>query len=773
MIKSLSLTNFRKHAELDLKFQEEGQLVLINGKNGVGKTSILEAITFALYGEGRAGRKNLDMLVKRGAELEGMSVEMSFTLGQDLYRIHRRRDGKNSTAVLYVNDSPLVEGPLGVTAEITALLGMDSQGFKLAVVAQQKDLDGLSSVRPAERAQMITRLLRLDVLTKAKDEANATFRKEREIFKELQTLSLLDSPKSDLQQLKTDLQTASLELSNSSQNLQTLKDSYATLEPVNARWVEANVAHQVAVSNYHKIESELKEIQNEYAQLVVPQELPQLNSDINQLSQKIVKVENEIAQAELYQKAVEQSRIISQDIISLEKKMLTKQNELKALPSFSQDLEQNYNNLLTAIKESDATLLKLQKDLTLASQLELDLTLKYKNNQNAEGLCEHCGQNISPQHQANQAKELNDQLAANNEILLKLRSELSLLEADRKQYSNQEAEYTQAINESKITTLTSKNLTEQIKELHLRILTLNKQLTNNPAKLPVGTLEELYEEKTNLATLASKLQRNLDYNQKREQVLSHKLKLQVNQISLESKLSLAKEELTAKLPNPQLQEEYQNLKTISEKIEQENLILTHWTVEIAKIQEQIASQEVALSKSLIREQARNQHQLNAINNANAATLLLDVSEKLAQEIRPLLEANVSNLLTLMSEGRFTQVQLSEEYEVTVLDDEKFRPLSELSGGEIDLVALALRLALADVVSSRHGSGGAGFLILDECFASQDQERRSTILSALRNLKTSYHQIFLVSHVENMEDYVDQVISISLNADRSETEIICS
>ena len=201
MIKSLSLTNFRKHAELDLKFQEEGQLVLINGKNGVGKTSILEAITFALYGEGRAGRKNLDMLVKRGAELEGMSVEMSFTLGQDLYRIHRRRDGKNSTAVLYVNDSPLVEGPLGVTAEITALLGMDSQGFKLAVVAQQKDLDGLSSVRPAERAQMITRLLRLDVLTKAKDEANATFRKEREIFKELQTLSLLDSPKSDLQQL--------------------------------------------------------------------------------------------------------------------------------------------------------------------------------------------------------------------------------------------------------------------------------------------------------------------------------------------------------------------------------------------------------------------------------------------------------------------------------------------------------------------------------------------------------------------------------------------
>jgi exonuclease SbcC len=194
---------------------------------------------------------------------------------------------------------------------------------------------------------------------------------------------------------------------------------------------------------------------------------------------------------------------------------------------------------------------------------------------------------------------------------------------------------------------------------------------------------------------------------------------------------------------------------------------------MAKTQEQIAQFQSSQARSLIREQSRNQHQLNALNNANAATLLLDVSEKLSQEIRPLLEASVSNLLATMSNGRFSSIKLSEEYEITVLDDEKYHELAELSGGEIDLVALALRLALAEVVSSRHGSGGAGFLILDECFASQDQERRSTILSALRNLKASYHQIFLVSHVENMEDYVDQVININLSADRTETEILCS
>ena len=47
------------------------------------------------------------------------------------------------------------------------------------------------------------------------------------------------------------------------------------------------------------------------------------------------------------------------------------------------------------------------------------------------------------------------------------------------------------------------------------------------------------------------------------------------------------------------------------------------------------------------------------------------------------------------------------------DDGKFEPLSELSGGERVLLALATRLALSAVVAGRHAGGGAGFLVLDE------------------------------------------------------------
>lgn len=773
MIKSLSLTNFRKHSELDLKFEEEGQLILIAGKNGVGKTSILEAITFALYGEGRLGRKNLDKIVKRGAELEGMSVEMGFTLGPDLYRVHRRRDGKNSTSVLYVNDSPLVEGALGVTAEITSLLGMDSQGFKLAVVAQQKDLDGLSSLRPAERAQMITRLLRLDILTKAKEEASAIFRKEREIFKELQTLSSLDPSLEDLKQLKLEEETVALELNNSAGNLLQLKENFDKLEPTNNKWIQANVSHQIASNNFDKVQGDLKTTQDQLASILIPDLLPEINSDIKQLSEKIIMIENQIAQAEVYNKNIEQARILTNDITSLEKKVLGKKKDLKLITPCPGDLELKLTKLSLELKELDLSLLAAQKDLTLVAQSKSELTAKLINNQKDEGNCDHCGQIISAEHRESQNIEL---LAEEVYINLKLEettSFLAKLEATHEKLSAEEFTLVERINLCKLDLLKRKNYIEQVAELELRVRALNDQLKKVPTSTPIGTLEELYEEKTNLATLASKLQRNIDYNQKREQMVSNKLRLQVDEIFLQGKILQAEKELAENTPTQELINEYQALKLTSEKIEQETLIHTHWTGVMAKTQEQIAQFQSSQARSLIREQSRNQHQLNALNNANAATLLLDVSEKLSQEIRPLLEASVSNLLATMSNGRFSSIKLSEEYEITVLDDEKYHELAELSGGEIDLVALALRLALAEVVSSRHGSGGAGFLILDECFASQDQERRSTILSALRNLKASYHQIFLVSHVENMEDYVDQVININLSADRTETEILCS
>ena len=96
-----------------------------------------------------------------------------------------------------------------------------------------------------------------------------------------------------------------------------------------------------------------------------------------------------------------------------------------------------------------------------------------------------------------------------------------------------------------------------------------------------------------------------------------------------------------------------------------------------------------------------------------AEVLERVATNLNQQIRPQLEGGISEILSRMSDGRFDAVHLDEDYTLSVRDDGQLRSLSEFSGGEIDLIALSVRLALAEVISERHGAGGAGFLILDE------------------------------------------------------------
>jgi len=143
-------------------------------------------------------------------------------------------------------------------------------------------------------------------------------------------------------------------------------------------------------------------------------------------------------------------------------------------------------------------------------------------------------------------------------------------------------------------------------------------------------------------------------------------------------------------------------------------------------------------------------------------VLEQVESTWAQQIKPSLEGTVSELASRLSDGRFDTVSFDPEYNVSVRDGGVLRQIGDLSGGEIDLISLAVRLGLSSVVSERHGSGGIGFLILDECFGSQDTGRRASIMNALRNLKSSHGQIFLISHVGGLEDSADAVVDVEVD-----------
>jgi exonuclease SbcC len=158
---------------------------------------------------------------------------------------------------------------------------------------------------------------------------------------------------------------------------------------------------------------------------------------------------------------------------------------------------------------------------------------------------------------------------------------------------------------------------------------------------------------------------------------------------------------------------------------------------------------------------RSDYQHRGTVAAKASSLLSELEKQLGANIRPTLEGASSDLLNRLSEGRFTSIKLDKAYTPTVLDDGKHRPLGDLSGGEQDLVALAIRLSVSDIVGERSGVG-VGFLILDEIFGSQDHSRRESILSVLRSLRGRYGQIWCISHVGGIEDVADRVLEVEVN-----------
>ena len=83
----LRLVNFRQHAETELAF---GQGITgIFGPNGSGKTTILEAIAWAIYGV-QAVRGDKDSIRRLGAKgRQGVEVELEFRLGAHEYRVTR------------------------------------------------------------------------------------------------------------------------------------------------------------------------------------------------------------------------------------------------------------------------------------------------------------------------------------------------------------------------------------------------------------------------------------------------------------------------------------------------------------------------------------------------------------------------------------------------------------------------------------------------------------------------------------------------------------
>ncbi|MBI3962349.1 MAG: hypothetical protein HY335_06340, partial [Deinococcus sp.] len=181
---------------------------------------------------------------------------------------------------------------------------------------------------------------------------------------------------------------------------------------------------------------------------------------------------------------------------------------------------------------------------------------------------------------------------------------------------------------------------------------------------------------------------------------------------------------------------------------------------------QVEAEERRLSDGL-RELAERRQELMTLEVLDKA--YTDLRTDLSSRIRPELSRVASRHLALLTEGLYTALELDEEYNVYIIQDGEWFPLSRFSGGEGDVANLSLRLAISEMIADRSGTQ-LSLLILDEIFGSLDDTRQHNVVQMLRGLSNRFEQIILITHVDTVRHAADAVLRVEYNEQKRESTV---
>ncbi|MGH9887771.1 MAG: AAA family ATPase, partial [bacterium] len=166
-----NFTSFRTRQRLDLN---DSDLFAIAGPTGSGKSSLLDALVFALYGRVPRMGKSCAEMISLGRDR--MSVSLDFRCGDGRFRVTRvlRRTGRTEAQLERIHEDgaeALADGVRKVDEEIQRILGLGYDAFTQAVILPQGEFARFLKSDPAQRQKILRDLLRLQVYEKMRKAA--------------------------------------------------------------------------------------------------------------------------------------------------------------------------------------------------------------------------------------------------------------------------------------------------------------------------------------------------------------------------------------------------------------------------------------------------------------------------------------------------------------------------------------------------------------------------------------------------------------------------
>lgn len=177
-----------------------------------------------------------------------------------------------------------------------------------------------------------------------------------------------------------------------------------------------------------------------------------------------------------------------------------------------------------------------------------------------------------------------------------------------------------------------------------------------------------------------------------------------------------------------------------------------------KDKEQLEKYQKELSnlKEISKEQTHLKDYITLLNEIKEYYSKDGVQKILRQQAKPDIEKATIDIFNEF-DFEYSSLRLDENYDVTIETKDGDRELKLMSGGEKIVIALALRLGIAQVVSKNKTE----LLLLDEPTIHLDEERRASLIDTINTISI-VPQMIVVTHDDEMEPIANKIIKVVKN-----------